>query len=1309
MTKYSVKKPFTVLVGVVLALVLGVVSFLGLKTDLLPTIDLPYVIVMTTFPGASPEKVEASVTKPLEQALATTSGLENIQSISQENQSIIIMEFSQTISMDSAMIEMSGNIDMVKGYFDDRVSAPMLLKLNPDMLPIQVLSVDIDGMDIKQLTRYVNEEIAPRFERVDGVATVDMSGSVENYVDIVLSQEKIEAINDSILKAVNGELYKTKAELNKAKTELANGKTELTNKKNEAFDKLANGSAQLDAGQAQLVAITSDVDKIGGEIKLYDGQIEMINGKAQAQAGKYMAQNGKTALENMLQELQTATGDNAIGDKPVAEILAMDSTANGALAALQGQLSGIVASGAITQEVSINQTVQSLATTIATLDGTINQLTATLTSMGVDPAIISANDATAISAKKSEAALALKQAEFIKATLNETLATLQKTYAELEKGKMEAVAALSVAEGEINSAQKELDKGTKEFENARDEALKQANIDSLVTQSMINNILQAQNFSMPAGYLSESENKTTVKVGDKFAKLEDIQNLLLLDMKMDKVDPIYLNDVADISIKDNQGDSFVKINGNDGIILSFQKSSIASTSVVSDKINQVISELEAENNGLHITSLMDQGIYIGMVVDSVLQNLLWGGIIAFIVLLLFLKDIRPTLVIGFSIPISLLFAVVLMYFSGITLNIISLSGLALGVGMLVDNSIVVIENTYRLRNLGYSKVYAAVEGAKQVGGAIFASTLTTICVFLPIVFTQGISRQIFTDMGLTIGYSLVASLIVAMTFVPALSSNILTNTKEKRSVLFDKLVEIYEKALRFNLKHKWVVLVITISLLAISSFNALSMPMAFVPPMDSPQMQMSLALPKETTQQELMDISEEIAKATQEITDVETVAIMDAGGGIMTMGGASDTKNMSFYVVLKEDKTLTNKEVESLIKEKTESYKEYLTITTDNMNMSALGGSGISIKISGNDLDQLQRVSEEVSTVIAPIAGIKSVADGSESTLEEMRIDIDKQKAMEQGLTTAQVYQKVSDALKESTNSTSLTLDGEDMTAIISFSEKQTHETLPNIEVAIETDKDGKETVITLGQIANIYTATSPKAINRDNQARTKSVTAEISEDYNVSLVSRDVQTALKEYQPPQGYSVELTGENETIMTAMKDLVLMILLAVVFIYLIMVAQFQSLLSPFIVLFTIPLAFTGGLLALQLTGTVLSVVSMIGFLVLAGVVVNNGIVFVDYVNQLRLEGMEKSEALVKAGKDRIRPILMTALTTILAMSTMAMGVGMGADMSQGMAIVTIGGLSYATLLTLFLVPTLYDILHRRPLKKIEVDTKEAFSQ
>ncbi|MEG1862757.1 MAG: efflux RND transporter permease subunit [Oscillospiraceae bacterium] len=1286
MTKYSIKKPFTVLVGVALIIVLGVVSFLGLNTDLLPNIELPYVMVVTTYPGASPEKVEISVTKPLEQAVSTTGGLENMQSISQENMSILVLEFSQTINMDSVMLELSNNVDMVSGYFDDMVQSPMLLKLNPDMLPVQVLSVDVEGMDIKALTEYIKTDLSPRLERIDGVATVDISGAVEDHIDILLNQDKIDSINDSILKAVNKDLYKAKKELTDAQKKLTDGKNELKTQQEDAYNKLSSASAELDAGSAQAQAIAAEKTKLEAQKSLLQGAQKMLDGiKALGQS------------KNMLASL-TAAPPLGMGFPPQTNLGTVLLDPNLPLP-LKGAIQAMIDGGTA----NADTTIEGL---LSTLDGNIAALQNSLREMGIDEAIITSADKTLLSDKILQTDADIKQATFMAKQMSETLSKLKSSYEALEKAKLSTSSSLAVATVKLDSAQEKLDSGLKEFESARDSALKQANVNSLVTQSMLSNILTAQNFSMPAGYVKDGAEKLTVKVGEKFSDLSQVENLLLLDMGLKGVEPIYLKDVADISIKDNASDNYVKINGNDGILLSLQKSSIASTSKVTSLVNKSLEELMSENPSVHFTTLMDQGVYIGMIINSVMENLLYGGIIAFLVLLVFLRDLRPTLIIGFSIPISLLFSIVLMYFSGVNLNIISLSGLALGVGMLVDNSIVVIENTYRLRHMGYSAVHAAVVGAKQVGGAIFASTLTTVCVFLPIVFTQGLSRQLFTDMGLTIGYSLIASLIVALTVVPAMASTMLTNTKEVKHGFFDKMVEGYTKALRFNLKHKWIVLAFTTCLMGLSIYYALKMPMSFIPPMDSAQMNMTLSLPKETKDEELIAQGEIIAKRVQSLEDVATVGLtMSGSGGAMSMASGSEEKSLSFYVVLDEDKKLSNEEVAKLIKEQNPEFADTLSISTSSMNMSMLGGSGVSIAVKGNDLDQLQKTSTQIANILKGVKGIDTVSDGGESALEEIRIDIDKDKAMKHGLTVAQCYQKVSEALSESTTATTMTFDGKDMSTIIHAPATYDKDTVSKLVMATEEKSGKKDLDILLSDMANIYTAKSPNAINRDNQSRIQTVTATVAEGYNVALVSRDVQDAMADFVPEKGYSYTFSGENETIMAAMKDLFKMIALAIVFIYLIMVAQFQSLMSPFIVLFTIPLAFTGGLLALQFTGTVLSVTSMIGFLVLAGVVVNNGIVFVDYVNQLRGEGMDKTEALVATGKDRIRPILMTALTTILAMSTMAMGVGMGSAMSQGMAIVTIGGLSYATLLTLFLVPALYDILHRREIKNIDVDFEE----
>ncbi len=390
-----------------------------------------------------------------------------------------------------------------------------------------------------------------------------------------------------------------------------------------------------------------------------------------------------------------------------------------------------------------------------------------------------------------------------------------------------------------------------------------------------------------------------------------------------------------------------------------------------------------------------------------------------------------------------------------------------------------------------------------------------------------------------------------------------------------------------------------------------------------------------------------------------------------------------------------------MIEQATADVGATVDVSSSTMDLSALGGSGIQVLIQGDDLDVLQEVSTEVADRLRGVAGVKEVDDGLGDTQAELRIVVDKNKAMEYGLTVAQVYQSVSESITEETAATTVSIESMEYPVIVvgSAGVATTKNNLSDLTVT--GTKDGKKTDIHIGDIATIEQAQSPGAIDHEDQVRTVTVSAKLLDGYNIGLVSRDVEKELAQYDMPDGYTLTYSGENETIQDSMRDLVYMILLAIAFIFLIMTAQFQSLLSPLIVMFTIPLAFTGGLLALWLTGFELSVISMLGFLILSGVVVNNGIVFVDYVNQLRLSGMEKREALITAGQNRMRPILMTAITTILGLSTLSFGMGMGADMIQPMAVATIGGLAYATLLTLIIVPIMYDLLHKKPMKAVDL--------
>ena len=1342
--QFSVRKPYTVLVAVVLVLVLGVISFTGMTTDLLPAMELPYVVVMTTYPGASPEKIETTVTKPLEAVLGTTGGIKNVSSVSSENASIVILEFEQGTNMDSAMIELSSNVDLVSGQMDDAVGTPMLMKISPDMLPVMVASVDMDGMDVKEISAFADETVMPAFERIDGVASVDATGLVEQQVTVTLDQVKIDALNDKVLAGVDSDLADAQRELREGQAKVADGKAKLAegeaaleSQKGSALDKLAQGSAQVDGASATLSALLSEETTLTANQKAFEAErdgytqakqgYEGINtalAGARDTARQAAAAAAKQGVLDSVNALLAQMGRPAVGtyEEAAAVYAQLQQTQPGLPALPDPAVVGEQAAAAVPANVDAllaldDASFEAFKTQAGALPG--GEQLAVLTKESLtqlrDAVLRADTRLPEVEAELSNITTRLAVISGMKPALEENLKKAQDAYAELEKGKMTAVneltrgeVTLSTTKTQLEDAEQKLADAQEQFDQARDAAYKKADLSGVLTADMLGNILMAQNFNMPAGYITEGEEQYLVKVGEEYASLEELENTLLMHMDVDGVGDVRLSDVADIALTDNAGESYAKVNGNDGVVLSFQKQSTASTATVSQRINSAIAQLQEQNPGLHITPLMDQGDYIDMVVGSVLSNLLWGGLLAIIVLIFFLKDAKPTFIVACSIPFSLMCAITLMYFTDVTLNIISLSGLALGVGMLVDNSIVVIENIYRLRSLGVPASKAAIQGAKQVSGAIFASTLTTICVFLPIVFTQGISRELFTDMGLTIAYSLLASLVVALTLVPAMGAAVLKNTKEKSHRWFDAFVEGYQRLLGWALRHKAPVLAGVTALLAISIFLTTQMGTAFIPAMDSPQMSAKLTMPRGAAQQDAYAMADTVMERIAAVDGVETVGAMSGGSGMSSMmGGSSSGGSITYYILLSDDRTATNADVSAAIEAQVADLDCTVEVQESTMDMSALGGSGVELVITGRGLDEMNAIADDLRGILRSTEGLVDISENSVTGNPETRITVDKYKAMQHGLTVAQIYSELAAELKAENTATTLTLDGTDTPVVVVKPAGQAP-TRGNImdHAFTVTNAEGEEETVRLYDIAAKQETDSVSSINRENGARTMSVSAGVDARHNIGLVSRELEKKLADYELPEGYTVEIAGENETINSAMTDLVKMIALAVVFIYLIMVAQFQSLMSPFIVMFTIPLAFTGGLLALWLTGSELSIIAMLGFLVLAGVVVNNGIVFVDNINQLRLAGMDRTEAILETGRTRIRPVLMTALTTILAMSTMALGIGDGAEMTQPMAIVTIGGLTYATLLTLLVVPVLYDTFRKKPLYDPELDDAAA---
>ncbi|MCD7824354.1 MAG: efflux RND transporter permease subunit [Clostridiaceae bacterium] len=1360
MPKFSVKRPFVVLVGVVMILVLGYVSFTRMTTDFLPNMNMPYMLVITTYPGASPEKVEAEVSEALENTVGTVNGVANVTSVSSENYSMISLEFEDDTDMDAAMVKVSSAVNQTE--LPDNTGTPMIMQISADMMSTMMTSVDCEGKSGYELSKFIEDNIVPELERQDGVASVDISGLVEKSIEVRLNQDKIDDVNAKVLEKANDTLAKARRKLEKAEAKLQDGKEELSKQKEELqsqqdeqsgelakYSKLMNEAiATKQAQTSELTSLQANQAALKAEKQAYEDN-GVVSSYQQLNQGFHTLRKSMKAGGELYQSTYQAIYDQILIAVVQAQMDAAGTTVTVTSDNVDTYLSVIASSGgseaetAITEEAAKQaktQTKQQMSETLQTIPSSVRdairnpeKLTAyksLLKSQGQTKAakqmtkknlksLYQINEVripqikTALGNLKTEIAVAKN----VLAEVEKAIQSAEDKYEEVEQGKITAAAAfgsasaqLSSAESTLESSEKELEEGKESFNKSKKEALKNANLDELLTKDQLASILTAENFSMPAGYISEDGTQYLIKVGEEYDSVDAMKDTVLCEL--DDIGDVCLSDVADVTVIDNAGDSYGRVNGNDAVLLSISKSSTAGTSDVSNGCNEKLAELEEKYDGFHYMNLMDQGEYIELIVDSVLSNLLWGALLAIIVLFLFLRDVRPTVIVAFSIPLSVLFAIVLMYFTNITLNIISLSGLALGVGMLVDNSIVVIENIYRLRGKGVPAARAAVMGANQMAGAIFSSTLTTICVFLPIVFTDGITRQIMQDMCLTIAYSLGASLFIALTLVPCMGATTLKHTKERKHRWFDAVVTAYGRVLRFCLRFKVVPVAIAGLLLVFSVWKVTQMGIVFIPSMGSDQMSASLTMDAEASTEEDYELADQIAGQIEEIEGVNTVGAMKGSSGV-SLGSTSD-KEYTFMLLLDEDYANQNKEIAAKIETIFEENgcEEY-SVSESNMDMSSLMSSGLEVDIYGKDTDKLIEISEDVMDMVAQIKGFDDISNGQEEGDRQISVKVDKDKAMRLGLTVAQVYSELSDKLTTEKDSTTLSVGDDDYDVVI-VDERDELDTDNLLDYEFETtttDEEGNTETKThkLKEFAEVEDGTSVASISRENLVNYIQVTAETQDGYNTTLLSRDLQTMIDDYELPAGYEITVGGETETNMEMVSSMITMIMLAIVLIYLIMVAQFQGLLSPFIVLLTIPLAFTGGFLALLITGEQLSVMALMGFLVLAGVVVNNGIVFVDYTNKLRLNGSEKRDALVEAGQTRMRPIFMTALTTILAMSTLAFSTDSTAAMSRGMAIVTIGGLSYATLMTLFIVPVFYDIFYRRKIKEVDLGDEETLNE
>ncbi len=1280
MPKFSVKKPLTVFVAVLAILVLGVVAYLKMTPDLMPNMDFPYVILVTTDPGASPETVEADITKPLEQSMATLDRIKNVTSSSMDSVSMVVLEFEDGVNMDTVSVDIQQKINQLKGSWSDTVGDPYVLKMNPSMLPVQVAALSYDGKDITELSDFVTDTLSPKLEGITGVASVTVSGTVQHQLHVILSQKKLDDLSRRLSDAI---------------------------------------AKQLDDAAGQLASARGQVNSAKAAIR-----------SAEESAVRDAVTQALTTIQDSLKTMRDSRDQLQANLRELAEIQAEKARLEAENAPYQARIE------AIRHDPSMTEEEKQAAIAEIESDPEYVRIQAELAALDLRMAALGVKWDEAVQRAKEWQ----KQLEELEKQLRdlETDEGVAKLADQVTAGTLtmaDAVTQIISANIQLDSALNQIDQGLQTLEESRSAALSQADLSSSLNLSTITALLTAQNFSMPAGYLKEDGVNYMVSVGDAIGTRQDLEDLVLFDLGMDGIDPIRMKDVADVAITDNSSEIYDKLNGKDGVIVSFNKQSTYATAEVSDNINSRFRELEAEYKGLSFVPLMDQGDYIYLIINSILSSLGWGALFSVLILYLFLRDLRPTVITLCSIPISVIFAVVLMYFSGVTINMISLSGLAVAVGMLVDNSVVVIENIYRLRAKGATVIQAAVSGARQVLGAITASTLTTVCVFLPIVFVEGITKQLFTDLALTMTYSLLASLIVALTLVPAMASGMLRKEKPQKPGLLDRVYPAYRKAVSWSLRHRAVVLLLSLVLLLGSAGATLARGFAFMPNIDMNTVNLTVSMPEGCTREQAVSLADEVLRRAAQVENVETVGAMmsssgSSGGMDMTsmMSSGGGAYDVTAYITLTEGASgaKTGQQIEAAC-----TGMDCTVTASGAMDsyMTYLTGSGVALNVYGSDMEQMQSAAKTLAAKLATVPGTENVSDGLEQAATALHLSVDRNAAMEKGLTVAQVYMAVASALTDTDSSLPLTLDGLDVSVSIQSPEesRMTREKLMDLEIdpsamsamsSMMSAASGSGSMsgmsgmssgstsaiqaaepVRLGDIAKLEETVSLNTIHRDQQRRYITVSADVADGYNVTKVTTAAQAAIAEVDLPQGITASFQGENEAIMDAIRQLLLMLLLGIVLVYLVMVAQFQSLRSPLIVMFTIPLAFTGGFLALLLAGIEVSVVSLVGFVMLVGVIVNNGIVLVDYINQLRLEGMGRREAIIEAGVTRLRPILMTSLTTILGLVVMAFGKDVGTALMQPVALVCIGGLLYATLMTLLVVPCMYDILSRRDLRKV----------
>ncbi|MEW6621829.1 MAG: efflux RND transporter permease subunit [Bacillota bacterium] len=1022
LSNFSVNRPVTVMMAVFIVLILGFVSFTNLGVDLYPDFNLPWALILTSYEGAGPEEIENLVTRPIEEMIATISGVDLIYSESVSGTSLVYIGMNWGTNMDFATLDMREKLDIITTYMPGDIDKPMVLQMDPSMMPILELGV-AGGEDLAYLKDLVENDIKDRLLRIEGVAQIYTTGGLTREIHVLIDPAKLNAYGLSM--------------------------------------------------------------------------------------------------------------DQVIG------------------------------------------------------------------------------------------------------------------------------------------------------------------------------ALRSENMNFSSGQVIDGNREFLVRTIGQYESIEDIGNVVL---SLPRGGHIYLKDLGEIKDTHKEVNQITRVNGEPSIGVHIVKQSKKNTVQVANKVKAEIANIQKElQTDVKINISFDQSEFINQAISNVIRNTILGGTLAVIVLLLFLRNIRSTLVIAAAIPISIISTFTLIYFNDLTLNMMSLGGIALGIGMMVDSSIVILENIYRHGQQGYSKIEAAKQGAGEVSNAVMAATFTTLAVFLPVVFVQGIAAELFKDLALTVSIALAMALLVALTLVPMLASKLLVingnggakpvsarNTPIKWAAggmgrFLDRLNDKYRVVLAWALGHRKTVVAVVIAALIGSLAMMPMVGMSFMPSMDSGEISIRVELARGTVLEESNALATEIEEYLAAFPEVETVIVSVApsrDGMTGTGAPATERINIRALLVRKNHRDRDSKIIADEIRNHLAAIPgAEISVTAADFSQGHGGSmSPIEVKVKGNDLAVLKELSEQVKSVVESVPGTREVEVPSIEGDPEYRIHVDRARASQYGLSVAQVA-GTARAVLEGQVATRYRTGSSEIDVRVLYPENY-RESLKTLKDAYITSPAGMK--VPLSMVAEIKADRGPAKIIREDQVRTFVVSSQIL-GRDLASIMKDIEAKVSaEVHVPRGYFIEYGGEMEEMIDAFSSLLLALALAVILVYMVMASQFESLMYPFIIMFTMPTTLIGVILGLVLTGKEFSVPTFIGLIMLAGVVVNNAIVLVDYINVLRRRGLKRDEAILSAGPIRLRPILMTSLTTILALLPTALGIGEGSEAMSPMATAVVSGLMVSSIFTLVLIPVVYTL-------------------